>query len=243
MKHAFSGLHYVFCGFRLICKPGLRRFVIIPLLINIGMFTGLFFLLRHFMREFNAWFLHFLPNWLQWLSTVLWLLFFIGFFAVIVYVFVTAANLISAPFNSFLSEKVELHLTGKTPEPRSLWDNIKDVPRIAGRQFSILGYYFPRMILILCLFLVPVIHFIVPVLVFLFNAWFITLTYLDYPTDNHRIPIANVRTWLKEHQPAALVFGGSFLFFSMIPLLNCLVVPAAVAGATQFWIEENRGLK
>src|SRR5205085_4228537 len=95
-----NGMQCLFEGFRLITKSGLRRFVIIPLIINVLLFIGLFFLLQHFIREFNIWFASFLPHWLQWLSTVLWVIFFIGFFGLIIYTFVTVANIVSAPFNS-----------------------------------------------------------------------------------------------------------------------------------------------
>ncbi len=128
MNHPGLGFSYFLDGFSLITKPGVRRFVIIPLIINILLFIGLFFLLRYFVGEFNVWFAQHLPKWLHWLSTILWLLFFISFFIIIIYTFVTIANLVSAPFNSFLSEKVELYLMGHVFEERTLMDNIKDIP-------------------------------------------------------------------------------------------------------------------
>lgn len=239
MKNFIDGVHYLGQGFSLITKPGLKRFVIIPLAINILLFVGLFFLLRYLVAEFNQWFTHFLPTWLHWLSVILWLVFFLGFFVIIVYTFVTIANLLSAPFNSFLAEKVELYLTHHISEQRSLWENIKDIPRIIGRQFSILGYYIPRALLILILFFVPVVHMIIPIIALLFHAWFMALTYVDYPTDNHRIPIRDVRTWLHERRGVSLGFGLAVLFVSMIPILNFFIIPAAVAGATTYWIESQ----
>lgn len=235
------GIHYLFDGFSLISKPGLRRFVIIPLIINILLFTAAFFLLRYFVGEFNIWFSAYLPSWLQWLSTILWILFFIGFFGIIIYTFVTIANVVSAPFNSFLAEKVEIYLTGKIPEDRSLMDNLKDIPRIIARQLSIIGYYLPRAILILILFFIPIVQVIAPILSFLFHAWVMTMTYIDYPTDNHRIPMRDVRTWMQERRGPSFGFGISVLVSSMIPVLNCFTIPAAVAGATKFWVEsQNR---
>lgn len=239
MNHPIVGMRYLLNGFNLITQRGLRRFVVIPLLINIAIFVGLFFLLGHFMQVFNQWFTQLLPAWLHWLQGVLWIFFFLGFFIIIVYAFVTVANLVSAPFNSFLAEKVELYLTGNLVEERSLLENIKDIPRIIGRQLFILGYYIPRIFMILVLFLVPVIHLIAPLLLFLFNAWFMAMTYLDYPTDNHRIPIHQVRVWMEMNKATSLGFGASILIFSMLPLVNCLVIPAAVAGATQFWVEKK----
>jgi len=240
MNQPIHGMQYLFDGFRLITKPGLRRFVIIPLMINLLLFISLFFLLRYFVSEFNLWFAHHLPHWLQWLSGILWLLFFIGFFGIIVYTFVTVANIVSAPFNSFLAEKVELYLTGTIPVDRSLLDNIKDVPRIIGRQLSIIGYYIPRALLILILFFIPIVQTVAALLSFVFHAWIMTLTYIDYPTDNHRIPIHDVKKWMQERRWSSLVFGSCILVCSMIPIINCFIIPAAVAGATKYWIEARR---
>lgn len=240
MNDPISGMHYFLAGLKLISKPGLKRFVIIPLLINIILFIALFFLLSHYLGEFNLWFEHHLPSWLRWLGVIVWVLFFISFFLIFIYAFVTVANLISAPFNSFLAEKVELYLTGKVLEPRSLYDNIKDIPRILGRQFAILGYYLPRALLLLILFFIPVVQAVAAVLWFLFNAWFMVMTYLDYPTDNHRIPIKTVRVWMGERRWLSLGFGISVLVATMIPILNFFSIPAAVAGATKLWVDENR---
>lgn len=240
MNHPILGLHYFIDGFTLIGKPGVRRFVIIPLLINIVLFIGLFFLLHYFVSEFNLWFAAHLPAWLQWLSTVLWFLFFISFFMIIIYCFVTLANIISAPFNSILSEKIEFFLTGTSANERSVLDNIKDVPRIVGRQLTIIGYYLPRALLVLILFFIPIIQTIAPIVAFLFHAWFLTLTYLDYPTDNHRVSIQAVRAWMKERRSLSLGFGAGVLVASMIPIVNCLTIPAAVAGATKLWIEKKK---
>jgi CysZ protein len=236
----FMGMQYLLDGFALIATRGLRRFAIIPLIINILLFIGFFLVLRHFMGEFNAWFATFLPNWLLWLSWVLWILFFVSYFVVLLYTFVTIANLVCAPFNSFLAEKVEYYLTGNISESRTLMQNIKDVPRIIGRQLAILGYYLPRALGLLILFFIPGVQLIAPVLLFLFHAWFIALTYMDYPTDNHRVPIREVREWLDERRWITLGFGASTLVATMIPVLNFFAIPAAVAGATKYWVEQRR---
>lgn len=240
MNNPLSGLRYFLRGFVLIFTPGLRRFVIVPLLINIALFIGLFILAFHYYGELNQWFMHFLPAWLHWLAMVLWLFFFISFFIVFVYAFVTVGNLLAAPFNSFLAEKVELHLTGKLHDQRSLAENIRDIPRIVGRQVSIMGYYFPRALLLLLLFFIPAFQPVAAIIWFLFSAWYLSLTYLDYITDNHRVPISDVRAWQKSRKLASLEFGVCVLLASMIPVINFFSIPAAVAGATCFWLEQNR---
>ena len=238
-NHFVTGIDCFLSGFGLITKPGLKRFVIIPFVINMLIFLGLFFLFRHFVAEFNLWFANFLPRWLHWLSAVLWILFFISFFLCFIYTFVLVANIISAPFNGLLAEQVERYLTGKLSETRSIYDNVKDIPRIIGRQLALLGYYLPRALLILILFFIPVIQAVAALLWFLFNAWMLTLQYVDYPTDNHRVPLRDVHQYLKQHYWATLGFGMITLVATMVPVLNFFVMPAAVAGATKMWLAKN----
>ncbi len=234
-----TGIHYLFEGFKLIFKPGLKRFVIIPFFINVFIFIGLFFLARHFFAEFNLWVQNYLPHWLLWLSSLLWLVFFIGFLLVFIYTFVTLANLISAPFNSFLAEKVERYLTGKPLAELSFRDSIKDIPRVMARQFALIGYYVPRAIVLLIFFFIPIVQMVAALLWFVFNAWFMTLQYLDYPTDNQRIPLSQVHSWLWQNRLLSLSFGSAVLVVTLIPIVNFFIVPAAVAGATKLWVDKG----
>jgi len=233
-----NAIHYFFNGFKLMWLPGIKRFVIIPLLLNTLLFIGLFLVAQHFVAEVNQWLLHLLPNWLKWLKTIVWLLFFVSFFLAVIYTYVTVANLISAPFNSLLAEKVIFHLTGKTTDNATLTSAIKDIPRICGRQLAIIGYYLPRAIGIGILFFIPIIQVAAAPLWFIFNAWFMALQYIDYPTDIQRTPISKVRTELKKKRWLNLNFGFYVLIASMIPILNLFVMPAAVAGATELWLKE-----
>lgn len=142
MNQLSSGAHYLLSGFYLITRPGLKRFVLVPLIINILLFVAMFFIAQHFIALFNGWIAGYLPTWLQWLSWIIWLLFIVSFFLILIFTFVTLANLFAAPFNSILSEKVELYLTGRALESRGLLENIHDVPRVLGRQMAILFLLF-----------------------------------------------------------------------------------------------------
>lgn len=233
-----TGVYYFLHGFKLMLRPGIKRFVILPLLLNSLLFLGLFLLAQHFISEVNIWLTHLLPDWLHWLRFVVWVLFVISFLLIFIYTYVTLANIISAPFNGLLSEKVASQLTGQ-PAPNIGWlATIKDIPRICGRQLAIIGYYLPRALGLGILFFVPVVQLIAAPLWFLFHAWFMALQYVDYPTDNQRIPLRSVRKQLSDKRWLNLTFGSSVLVASMIPLLNVLVMPAAIAGATELWVRE-----
>ncbi len=71
IKSTTSGAGYFFQGLKLVTQPGIRRFVIIPLIINILLLGGAFAtLLTHLSGWIDGW-LSYLPSWLEWLSYVL----------------------------------------------------------------------------------------------------------------------------------------------------------------------------
>lgn len=241
MTAFFRGAGYLLHGFGLLTQSGLKRFVVLPLLANIVLFAILFFTMRHYEGELSAWLVALLPWWLQWLDWILGIFFFTGFAIFFVYAFATAANLIACPFNSLLSEKVEYALTQKTSSERAWSQIVKDVPRVVGRQFGLIFYYLPRALGILILFFIPLVNVLAAPGWFLFNAWFMAMQYLDYPTDTHRLTFQETRAWMGRHRFQSWGFGLAVLVALMIPVVNFFAIPAAVAGATAFWVMESNG--
>lgn len=237
-----SGIDYFFQGFQLIRRPGIRRFVIFPLLINVILFGSAFAYLFAQIDELTAYVISWIPDWLEWLkdgiaffiwplSVAIVLLFSALFFG-------TLANWIAAPFNGLLSERIELLLTGQEPPSGSFWSLIKDIPRTLGRELTKLLYYIPRAIgYLLLFFLLPVIG---QVIWFLFSAWMMAVQYCDYPFDNHKVGFKDMRLVLGRHKKDAISFGIIVTFFSMIPIVNFVVMPVAICGATAMWVDKLR---
>jgi CysZ protein len=65
----------------------------------------------------------------------------------------------------------------------------------------------------------------------------LAISYLDYPMANHGLSFPEQRRQLGQRRYLALGFGGATMFALAIPLVNFLVIPAAVAGATILWVE------
>src|SRR5690554_4512661 len=121
MRDFLLGVSYLPRGFRLLWAPGLRRYVALPILINILVFGLLFWgglqlygdLLAYLLPNPERWSgngwldrtLLFLTTVLYWL---LWPLFLIAAAVLMFYSFTLVANLIGSPFNGMLSAKVEL---------------------------------------------------------------------------------------------------------------------------------------
>ena len=235
---AHSGAGYLMKGFELIRLKGIRRFVFIPLLINLILFSGAFYFifieLEHYMNLIMGW----LPNWLDWLSAILWLLAVITVLVVFSFLFSTAANWLAAPFNGLLSEKIESILVGEVTPSGNMLDIVKDIPRTLGREWTKLAYYVPRAIgFFILMWILPVIG---QVIWFLFVAWMMAVQYKDYPFDNHKISFNQMKQSLKQRQGLSYGFGISVAIFSMIPIVNLIIMPVAICGATALWVDHYR---
>jgi CysZ protein len=237
-SNPFAGVGYLVRGLQMIAQPALRAFVIIPLLINIVVFSLLVWLGA---SQFEVFLNHMLPedHWLDFLRWLLWPLFAFTFMLITFYTFTVVANLIASPFNDVLAQKVELQLSGQLSEESSTsWKQIITGigPALMGEARKIV-YFLMRVIPLLVLFVIPGINIVAPFLWLLFSAWFLALEYVDFPMGNHNIPFEDQHGQLKKQRMTALGFGGAITLMMMVPLLNFVAMPAAVAGATILWHE------
>ncbi|MGB0721168.1 MAG: sulfate transporter CysZ [Gammaproteobacteria bacterium] len=234
----FAGAGYLFKGLSLIMQPGLRRFVLIPLLINIVIFGGLGWLAYVLFADLMQDLTDYLPDWLDWLEWLLWPLAVAAFLLVVFYTFSLLANIIAAPFNSLLAEKTELLLTGQPLEDgSSLADVLKSVLPMIAAEIGKLMYFVVRAIPLLILSFIPVLNVAAPVLWFLFSAWMLALEYMDYPMGNHNLLFKDIRARVQTRRMTGLGFGAMTTLFTMIPVLNFIAMPTAVCGATALWVD------
>ncbi len=233
-----QGVKYFISGFSMLSQKGLKRFVFIPLLVNILLFGGSLFFLFDWLAQGFATINGMLPNWLSFLEWLLWPIAIVVILFTYSLLFSIITNFIAAPFNGVLSEKVELHLTGQRPNDDGVLDTVKDVPRMLGREWTKLKYYLPRAIgFFILLWILPVFGQILWVL---FSCWMFAVQYKDYAFDNHKIAFGRMRHELKQHQGLSYGFGMAVLIFTAIPIVNLIVMPVAVCGATKLWVENYR---
>ncbi len=233
-----QGMEYFFSGFSLITQKGLKRFVFIPLLINITLFGGSLFFLYDWLTQGFAYLNDLLPDWLSWLEWLMWPIAILVILFSYSMVFSVITNFIAAPFNGLLSEKVELYLTGQKINDDSLFDTLKDVPRMLGREWTKLWYYLPRAIgFFILLWILPIFG---QILWILFTCWMYSVQYNDYPFDNHKINFNQMKKDLKSKQGLSYGFGFAVMLLTSIPLVNLIVMPVAVCGATRLWVEHYR---
>jgi CysZ protein len=234
-----KGVGYLFRGFGLLTKPGIRRFVIVPLVVNVLLFAMAIALLVSQFDDWVAYALSYLPSWLSFLDWLLWPLFALTILIMVYYGFSIMANFIAAPFNGFLSEKVEQLYRGEQVTEEGWGEVIKIIPQAIGRELSKMMYYLPRALILFAFTFVPLLNVVSPLLWLLFGAWMMSIQYCDYPMDNNKVPFKRMTQLLAERRLTSISFGGIVQIGSLVPILNLIVMPAAVIGATLYWLEEH----
>ncbi len=239
MNELFKGAGYLFKGFGLIHQKGIRRFASIPVAINTLLFS---FAIWLGITKFDQWINNFIPTWipewlLGWIMWFIWPLFAGLLILIVFFSFSIIANILAAPFNGLLAEAVETKLLGQSP-PNLSWQEIaKDAPKLIWNEIRKLMYVLLWMVPLFILSWIPILNIISPVLWIAFSSWMLAIDYHDYPMGNHQLKFPEQRALLKQKRSLALGFGLATLGATMIPLVNFLVIPAAVAGATALYLE------
>lgn len=219
-------LHCLLQGVKLLNHPRLRKYLLIPLFINIVLYSGAFVLGYH---SVSALIHQFIPDWLAWLNWILWPLFFICFLIVGFFTFTLLANLIAAPYYSVLSAKVLQIISDQSvPEVEQPWDKV-----FVG-ELRRVGYLLLRAVPLLVLFLIPVVNLIAPLLWAVFAAWGIAMEFMAYPLESRGLAFPAQKRFLQQVRWGALSFGGVTGFALTLPVVNLFIGQAAVIGATLY---------
>jgi len=244
MSGLFKGMGYFFRGMAMLIQPGLRRFVVIPLLANIAVFAviagSLYQLMSGFYIDITGEVTGTL-SFLTWIvAPVIWLVgtLLSGYLSIFIVLFLTS------PFHGLLAEKVEEHVTGEAIlSENSVVQVALSVPRGFLRELEKLFHYLPMALLVVIISVIPGLNFATPFLWIILGAWMMSLQFIDYPMDNHRLPFSEVREACSARRGTSIGFGVIVAFVSGIPILNLALIPAAVAGATLLWCDELRHLR
>lgn len=238
MSGFMTGFRAPLAGFGLIIKPGIRLYVLIPLVVNTLLFTavivfGIQAIGDLIDRLSGQW------AWLEWIAWILWPLFLVVALTVVFFTFSIVINLIGAPFNGFLSAAVERHLTGRQPVDYGglpgITAEIASALKSEARKFL---YFFLRALPLLLLFFIPFLAVAAPLIWFAFAAWMMAIEYMDYPMGNRGMLFDEIRRELAARKQLALGFGAGTLILTMIPVLNFVAMPVAVAGATRLYLQD-----
>ncbi|SAM65504.1 Sulfate transporter, CysZ-type [Cardiobacterium hominis] len=220
-------------AFAWLIRPGIRRFILLPLAVNITLFAAGSYAAFHYGDALVA---SLLPGWLAWLHWLLYPLLAVALLILTYYSFSLVANLIAAPFNSLLAAAVEKAERGEpAPADTPLW---REIAASFAQELHKLLYFLALALptLILALILPP----LAPFLWFAYTAWCAALQYLDYPMANNAIRFREQRARLRQKRTDTLAYGGAVSLLTTVPVLNLIAMPVAVIAATLYWCRHLR---
>ena len=167
-------------------------------------------------------------------------LFSLTFYGLVFFSFSIFANIIAAPFNGPLAAAIERKLTNSMDiNNKTIWQESKYAVsnEIVKLKYS-LYLMMPLAFLSLLSFVFPLISPFIALLWMVYTVWVLTLEYADFPFANHGVAFRQKREKLAEKRFLSLGFGSMVMLATLIPVINFLVMPVAVAGATKMYVEE-----
>lgn len=236
MQHFRQGVQYLLAGFGLIKQPKVRFYVMMPLLINTILFATVTVYGANNLESLIDYLTTNWP-WLEWLTWLLWPIFVVVICAVVFFCFSLLANLIGAPFNGLLAMAVEHTLRPDLPINNALPLPQMIIGAIQSELQKIL-YFVIRALPLLVLFIIPGINIVAPLIWLFFSSWMLAIEYTDYPMGNHDILFKTQRQKLVTKKSLVLGFGMGIVILAMIPIINFVLMPVAVAGATKMYVEQ-----
>jgi len=212
-------------GIKLLANPRLRLFIVVPVFINIVLYGAALVLGYYYVDIFIA---QVIPASLQWLRWILWPLFFISFFIAGFFTFTIVANLIASPFYGMLSARTLAVVSGNA--------HIVEQPltRVIAAELKRMLYIMTRTLPLLVLFLIPVVNIIASFALSMFGAWCLAMEFMAYPLENEGLLFVDQKRLLKTVRLGALSFGAAAMIGLTVPVLNIIIGPAAVIGATVY---------
>ena len=226
-----AGARCLWQGLLLLSRPGLRRWAVAPVLISAALFGVLTMALGNELLALLA------PeagDTLPWLRWLVWVGLGLAGLMACGFLLALLAGLVAAPFLSQLTAAVEHHLDPGTLQapPANIW---QEFLRGMAAEWRKVKYMLPLLGLPLVVILIPGLNLLAPLCWFGVGAWLLAVEFVDYPCAHRGQPFPAVRHLLRQHRRPAFGFGGAVSLLSTVPLLNCLLLPAAVAGACVFY--------
>lgn len=241
----FRGVGDVWRGFAfLLVHPSLWVSALIPFTLNILLLGGLAWLGWHLAAPWiEQWFFADHGFWMNLLGWLVDILLWVAIALVVTFTFVPLASLIAAPFNDFLSEKVEILYHGRTVD-----ESFSVRALVRGIAVSLRNCFKLTLLTLLMLGFALTLHLIPGIGSLLFalvstaiTIRFIVLEYTSYSMDRRYYTFERQRAFLRCHRARTVGLGAMAFVMVMIPVVNALFIPvSAVAGTLLFCDTELR---
>ena len=252
-KDLIHGANYIRKGFILLKNPELLMFLIIPSAAGLIALGLLAWTSITYLSHAWEWITNLFPEWLftiiswtiklspQWIISTLKFLVWLSFAFLFGLTFTTLTLFFASPFNGLLAEKTEQLLNKREDVTKESYLIIlTSIPRSINRELSKLMHHFKLVLAVIFISFIPLLNSLAPILWLLIGAWIMYIHFLDYPMDNHGYDIRYVRQFGRANLIMSLGFGGMVSILATIPVINILLIPSAVIGATILWCENSQ---
>ncbi len=232
-----------FSSLNLLSKhKGLIVYFIVPFIINIFLLTGLLYFSYTFIKP---WIYGFIDG-SSWLYEVLrWILaplLFMALAIITVLLYSITGNIITAPFNDFLSYSIEVKEANLTfDEPFSMKVLIADIVRITLNIIKMLVILIIINLFLLVLNFIPVIGSILySILSFMTSTFFFGFQFFDFPLERRRYDFKQKLKIAWRYKFMTMGLGTGFMVVTFIPILGFLGLNMSTMGATVLFLEHIR---
>ena len=232
----FAGLAAVQEAARLLRRPAVRPFVVVPVLVNVAVFVaGGYWIYASLADAVSA----ALPPDYAWLRYLLLPLLLAALAMGGFLVFSLVANLLATPFNGLLCEAVLRELEGgQGPGPG--FSLVQELQRgllgELGKNWYLLKLVAPAILL----WFIPGVNMLGVVVWPIIGVWALALEYLDGVLGNQGRPLPAALACMRSHRALMLGAGGPLFAMTAIPGLNLFAMPLGVATATVLYARHLR---
>ncbi len=223
-------------------NKSLLKYVIIPLIINIVVFTAAvwwgFDLFEHFVNQYlvghDTWY------W-QAVAFVVQIVAALVTMVAIFFAFTVVGNLIAAPFNDILSERTEQLLRGQVDdEPFSLALFFKDLARTMKDEVIKMAVFVGLMAVLLLMNLLPGVGApLYAVCSVVLTVYFLIVEYTGYVFSRKHLGFAEQRRYISDHFLTSVGFGLAVMCTLTIPFVQFFTIPLAVIAATRICCSDD----
>ncbi len=217
--------------------PALLKYIIVPFLINVMVFSGAVYWGLSF---FNSIVVHYIPQGEAWywaiLSYFLWTVAILVTMVLVFFGFTVVGAIIASPFNDILSEKTEELLTGiPNEEPFVFKVFLRDAIQTVADESKKIIIFVLLMLFLLPLNLLPGGSLPYSALSILLTVFFLVVEYTGYVFARKHKTFKDQRRFIFSHKLLMLGFGFGVMAVLAIPFVQFFCIPLGVVGATQIW--------
>lgn len=243
MSDFLFGLSYPFRSLKFFFSHAvLIKYSIAPMIINLIIYGSIFILSYNwFMGSVDKWLG--IENtevgfWLKFLHTVLLIIGFLLLLFVCYLIFTILGNLITAPFNEEISQRVEEIVSGDTIDHKmGFWEDA--CISFKGELQKII-FYLVILLLIFSLNIIPVVgSFLSFIIGIIFSCFYNALDFLDYPMTRKKMRFRDKLNITRKGKLITYGFGCSAFLLMFLPVVNVFMKPILVAAGTSLYYEKG----